>query len=472
MDSPRSTQGPSPDAHLLHRLDHSRFTGRHARIYLTALSGHFFDGFAINMTGFVLPGIIATFALSEAQAGAVSSALFAGMLVGAALAGMVSDRLGRLFPLAGSVLLFAAFSLLAAFAPDYAVLIVARVVMGMGLGAEIAIVLPYITEFVPNTKRGPLISTATACWFIGLPVASLVAIGLVPTVGWRSLFVVAAIPLLIGLLMATTMPESVRYLLRRDRRDQAERIVDALCRPHPAAPPLPQAGTVAHEGAAGSVRSLLADSYRRYTISIWVMELCGGAFLYGLSTWLPTVLKSRGSGLLSSFAYTGIITAAGVAGALLGGQVVNKLGRRWLLGPVYLLSALLCLLWGVVQGTVAVVAVGAAATFVGSGVAGSTLFVYAAELYPTANRATGLGWAAAWQKAGGLIMPVTVGFVLSMNLPSYVFFVLFAVITAIGGLAGVIATFETRGKTVEQITAELTARSAAGSGLHAESISS
>lgn len=472
MDSLRSTPSHSRDAELLHRLDNSSFTARHARIYLTALSGHFFDGFTINLTGFVLPGIIATFALSEAEAGAVSSALFAGMLVGAALAGPVSDRLGRRFPLAASIIVFAGFSLLAGFAWNYPVLILARVVMGMGLGAEIAIVLPYITEFVPNTKRGPLISTATACWIIGLPIAALVAIGLVPAASWRSMFVVAAIPLLIGLLVATTMPESVRYLLRRNRREQAERIVDELCRPHPSAPSRPQTHIVNHEGAVGSIRGLLKGSYLRYTISLWIMELCGGAFLYGLSTWLPTVLKSRGIGLLSSFAYTGIITAAGVAGALVAGQAVNHIGRRWALGPGFLLSALLCLLWGAMHGTVAVIAVGAAATFVGSGFAGSTLFVYASELYPTANRATGLGWAAAWQKAGGLVMPVTAGFVLSLHLSSYVFFVLFAVISAIGGITGVVATFETRGKTVEEISADLSARSTARSNLTAGSVSS
>jgi putative MFS transporter len=188
---------------------------------------------------------------------------------------------------------------------------------------------------------------------------------------------------------------------------------------------------------------------------MWVMEVCAGGFLYGLSTWLPTVLKSRGIGLLSSFAYTGIITASGVAGAVVAGQLVNRIGRRWALAPAFLLSGLLCLVWGAVSGTSAVVLTGALATFFGSGVAGSTLFVYASELYPTANRATGLGWAAAWQKVGGLLMPVTVGFVLSWHASSYVFFVLFAVISGIAAIAGVVATLETRGRTVEQIAAEL-----------------
>jgi MFS transporter, putative metabolite:H+ symporter len=96
--------------------------------------------------------------------------------------------------------------------------------------------------------------------------------------------------------------------------------------------------------------------------------------------------------------------------------------------------------------------------FFGSGIVGSALFVYAGELYPTSSRATGLGWAAAYQKLGGLIAPLVVGMVLSKHIDSASFFVLFAVIAAIGGLSGLIATFETRGKNVEQIAADLALR--------------
>lgn len=442
-------------ARLLGRLDHSRLTARHARIYSTAVCGHFFDGFAINMTGFVLPGVIATFALTSTQAGLMSSALFAGMLVGAAVAGTVSDRLGRRFPLAAAVLVFGAFSVLAGLAWSYPVLVAARALQGVGLGAEIAVVLPYIAEFMPTRARGPAITMATACWLIGLPVAAGAAILLVPALSWRSMFFVGAIPVVVAGVIAASLPESVRFLLRCGRDAQASAIVDSIARPADVTEPARTGPGPVDTGAAGSVRNLVRRPYLRYTVAVWVMELCAGAFLYGLSTWLPTVLKSRGVNLESGFAYTGIITAAGVAGAVVAGRLVNQVGRRWALAPGFLLSGALCLVWGAVGGTESVVLVGALATFFGSGVAGSTLFVYAGELYPTSHRATGLGWAAAWQKAGGLVMPVTVGLVLSWRPPSYVFFVLFAVISVVAGVAGLIATFETRGKSVEQITDEI-----------------
>jgi putative MFS transporter len=127
-------------------------------------------------------------------------------------------------------------------------------------------------------------------------------------------------------------------------------------------------------------------------------------------------------------------------------------GRRSTIGIAFLLSGALCLWWGAASTTVPVIVLGCIATFFGSGFAGSTLFVYASELYPTFNRATGLGWAAAWQKVGGLVIPTVIGWVLALHSSSYIFFVLFAVISILAGAAGLLATFETRGKTIEQIT--------------------
>ncbi|GHH87961.1 MFS transporter [Streptomyces sulfonofaciens] len=467
---PRDRATTTSPAQLLGRLDHSAFTRRHGVIYGTALVGHFLDGFAINLTGVVLPGVIPAFHLSSKEAGYLSSVLFAGMLVGAAVAGVVSDRLGRKVPLAVCLLVFGGFSVLAACAWDYPSLMTARFCQGIGLGAEIAVVLPYITEFVPVRHRAPLVTSATAAWLIGLPVAAVVGAALVPALSWRAMFVVGTAPVLVSLVMLAVLPESVRYLLRRGRLDEARKTVDSLTagqaqdpQEAPAAAAQAPAGAPPEEEGsartpAGSVRRLLSARYARYTLSLWFMELCAGAFLYGLSTWLPSVLEKRGNSLLGSLTYTAIITATGVAGALIAGHLASRIGRRLTIGVSFVVSGLFCLLWGAVDATTAVVVLGCCATFFGSGLAGSTLFVYASELYPTAGRATGLGWAAAWQKAGGLIIPTVIGWILATHAPGYVFFVLFAGVSVLAGLSGLLVTFETRGRTVEEIAAQIAVR--------------
>lgn len=445
---------------MIRRLDNSAFTSRHALIYFVLLAGHFFDGYLINVTGVVIPGASKSFHIGSGEIGWFSTALFSGMLGGAAISGIVSDRLGRKYPLVASIFIFSAFSLVAAFAGSYAVLLTARVCQGIGLGAEIAIVLPYIAEFAPAKHRGPMVALATAGWLVGLPVAAGIATWVIPSMTWRGMFIIGTVPVLAGIAVAVVVPESVRYLLMRNRDAEAARVVDRLA-PGPvpdAAPPEAEAD-VPSQGTAGAVWDLLRPTYLAYTLAIWLMALCAGAFLYGLGTWLPTVLEHQGTGLLRSFTYTAIISSVGVAGSILASQTINRLGRRWVLAPAFLISGVFCLLWGAVSGTVAIVVLGSLATFFGSGIAGSTLFAYSAELYPTTIRATGLGWNAAWQKAGGLIIPTIIGYILALHTSTYAFFVLFAVISFVAGLAGLV-TVETRGKTVEQITADLTSRRA------------
>jgi MFS transporter, putative metabolite:H+ symporter len=249
----------------------------------------------------------------------------------------------------------------------------------------------------------------------------------------------------------------VRYLLRRGRQEDALRIVDRLC---PDSRGVTGDLTAVHSAPlepVGSLRTLVGRSYLRYTVALWLMEVCGGAFLYGLSGWLPSVLEGQGIGLLKSFGYTAIITAVGVVGSVLAGQLINRIGRRVVLGVSFLVSGLLCFVWGTASAAVAVVVLGSLATFFGSGLGGATLFAYASELYPTSSRATGIGWAAAMQKVGGLVMPVLVGVVLAMHTSHYAFFVLFGIISIVAGLTALAATFETRGKTVEEVAREVAA---------------
>jgi MFS transporter, putative metabolite:H+ symporter len=460
---------PADSGGLINRLDRSAFTSKHALIYAVLLVGHFFDGYLINVTGVVIPGASKAFHIGSGEAGWFSTALFAGMLGGAAIAGIASDRLGRKYPLAVSIFIFAAFSLVAVFAGDYPMLLAARVCQGIGLGAEIAIVLPYIAEFASARHRGPMVALATAAWLVGLPVAAGIATWVVPAMTWRGMFIIGTVPVLAAAAVIAVVPESVRYSLSRGRVTAAARVVDRLASaPDPATAPGPASAepamatrATATEAAgprtAGAVWDLLHPAYLPYTLAIWVMALCAGAFLYGLGSWLPIVLEKEGTSLLHSFTYTAIISAVGVIGSIVASQAINRLGRRKVLAPAFAISGVFCLLWGAVSGTVAIVVLGSLATFFGSGIAGSTLFAYSAELYPTTIRATGLGWNAAWQKAGGLIIPTIIGYILAMHTSKYAFFVLFAVISFAAGIAGLV-TVETRGKTVEQITAVLAAR--------------
>ncbi len=103
---------------LTQRLDASRFTWRHARLYGITISGKFFDGFDATMLGVILPGIVATFGLSKLAASTLASSAFFGMFVGAVISGFIADHIGRRATLMLAISEFSIFSFAAAFSPS------------------------------------------------------------------------------------------------------------------------------------------------------------------------------------------------------------------------------------------------------------------------------------------------------------------------------------------------------------------
>ena len=206
---------------LFASLDQSAFTKRHAWLYTLIMVAHLTDGFDLLMLGVVLPGIIATFKLTPPQAGFLASSVFFGMTIGAVSITYLADRIGRKKAIVLCVFLYSTFSLLAGFAWDYTSIVTMRFLQGLGLGAEVPIVLTYLLEFVPSRRRGILSAGAISLWqFAGL-FAALIAIVIIPAFSWRGMFVLAAISSFLLILILTYIPESGRYLLQKDKNAEA-----------------------------------------------------------------------------------------------------------------------------------------------------------------------------------------------------------------------------------------------------------
>ena len=433
-------------------LDRSELTGRHFALYSLVVLGHLFDGFDINMIGLVLPGIRRDFGLSPVDVGYLASSVFIGMLVGSVVIGMLADRIGRKRSLIFAVGFYGVTSLAAAFAPGYRSLMAIRVVEGFGLGAEVPLVFTYLSEFMPERRRGVLLASSVFFWQGASFVSSLVAIYVIPAFGWRGMFVVGAVPSFLLVLLFARLPESVRFLIARGRLEEAERITRRLST---VAPDTMSATALTPAPLAASLGDLLRRGYLRATLSIWIMQFCGGAVFVGLAVWLPSVFVRMGFPLVRSFLFTAAITGAGALGNIGGGLLLDRIGRRPTLAAFFLLGGALMLAWGLAQSGPAIVALGAITAFFGAGGAGGPLFTYTSEVYPTRFRGAGTGWAAGWQRIGGIVAPVLLGSLLTAQAGAYAFFVAMAVALLVGGIAVLALGTETRNKSLEQIGAEL-----------------
>ena len=221
MAQPARSAGTS----VLTALDGQKSTAFLFRLTLLATLGGFLFGYdtsnigsALNFVPYNLKGLAEGYLVSGASLGAAA---------GAILAGPLADRYGRKVLLIVDAGIYAVGSILSAITPDAAVLLIARTLIGIAIGADSAIATAYIAEYAPKDRRGSLSLLQQWMITVGILVAYLVALiifGVWPnaaaSVGWRLVLGLGAVPALLGLALRTSMPESPRWLLRHGKYDQ------------------------------------------------------------------------------------------------------------------------------------------------------------------------------------------------------------------------------------------------------------
>ena len=193
---------------------------------------------AVGNTGAALPYMLAqgffpgtsSQALSEALFGGVTLAL-AGYPVGAISLSYLGDRIGRRPVMIASVLLTAVGELAQALSPNYMVWDAFRFLTGCGIGADLALVITYLSEMSPSAKRGTYVNNTYIAGWIGAGFGALLATQIVvhdPTTGWRIAFGVGGALALVALALRSRAPESVRYLAKAGKFEEADKLVSSM----------------------------------------------------------------------------------------------------------------------------------------------------------------------------------------------------------------------------------------------------
>ena len=213
------------------------------------------DAAEVLVLGFALPSIIGEFGITTTQGGLTVTATFAGMLVGAWFWGTISDYIGRRTGFQLTVLIFALFGLLSAFAPSWELLLILRFVTGFGLGGALPLDFSLYSEFLPTENRGRNLVILESFWALGTIVAAGLAWLLVPSFGWRPLLASSAVAAALVLWIRRSIPESPRYLAISGKRDEAREILAGIATAGPrpsrnwslasgrAGPPSPSCGS-------------------------------------------------------------------------------------------------------------------------------------------------------------------------------------------------------------------------------------
>jgi len=397
---------PAPDALTrTQRLDRLPVTPKHRRLLLGSGVGWALDAMDIGLVSFVIAALAEHWELDKTTTSWIASAGFVGMAIGASLAGLLADRIGRRQVFAATLVIYGLATGASALAGSVAVLLVFRFITGLGLGGELPVASTLVSEFSPRRVRGRMVVLLEAFWAVGWILAALIGTFVVSQGenGWRWGLALGAVPALYAIYVRLGLPESVRFLEAAGRHDEAEAVVRSFEEQ--------AAGRLDHgtpeEPAPAPEGGLWGPALRRRTLAFWVVWFCVSLAYYGAFIWIPSLLVAQGFTLVKSFTFTLVITLAQLPGYAAAAWLIEVWGRRATLASFLAGSAVSAFLYGAAGAPWQIIAAGCLLSFFNLGAWGA-LYAIGPELYPTAIRATGTGAGAAFGRIGSIIAPLVV----------------------------------------------------------------
>ena len=443
-------------AELVARLETLPFSKWHRDFFILGFLGVMFDAADFALFGAALPPIAREFGLGPAQSGLLATVGLIGAFAGALFWGTVSDYVGRRTSFSATIGIFALFTGLVAASWNIASLAVFRFLSNFGLGGEVPVTATLGAEFSPSRIRGAMAGNLLTAFPVGLIVAAVLSLSILPTFGWRALFAVGIVPAILLFFVRRYMPESVRFLLSKGRVREAEQTVahietEALGRQRTAGElqSMPQVRPELAVKTGITVLELFTEGRALRTVLIWIVSFGFFWSSNGILFMLPTILTQQGIPLTRAIAYQLVQAIGGVLGYTACSFLIDRYGRRPVLFLYYFVGAFFHLWFAMSTGLTTF----AAAFFVGwvnPGVYGST-GVYVGELHPTHIRATAVGWFFGIGRIGSFLVPTMVGLMIAYGWGKYTLY-MFALSFLIASVALILIGIETKGRVLEEIT--------------------
>jgi putative MFS transporter len=330
-----------------------------------------------------------------------------------------------------------------------------RLLLGFGMGMEFPVAQSMVSELMPADKRGRYIALLEGFWPIGFIASGLLIYFVLQISDWHTVFILQAIPAIFVLVIRRIVPESPRWLASHGQSDRAEQVMQEIeskvttrLDGKQLPPATPQAIAVAAESA--TISTLFSGIYAKRTTMLWMLWFFALIGFYGLTTWLGALLQAKGFPVTKSVFYTIMISLAGIPGFLFSAWLVESWGRKATLVLNLLGGATACYFYGNAADQTQLIVAGLCMQFFLFGM-WSALYAYTPELYPTAVRATGTGFASAVGRIGSLIGPYVIGVILPTTGQAGVF-ALGAGAFVIAALSVLVLGEETKGRTLESIS--------------------
>ncbi|TQS88916.1 MFS transporter [Arthrobacter sp. TS-15] len=398
-----------------------------------------FDGYDLVIYGTVLPGLLSDAgqigAFDAGMAGLLGSWALIGVLVGSLVCGAVGDFFGRRRLMLLGIAWFSIGMFITALTTTVSSFGAMRFITGLGLGVVIATAGATMAEFAPAGRR----HVYNAVVYSGIPAggvfASVMGILLLDDVGWRGLFMVGALPLVLLLPIAWfKLPESPRWLLARGREQEA------LAAAQRTGVPLVEERIIQQIGAAPQKTGFAAVFSRQFALAsvlLGLMSFSGLLLTYGLNTWLPKIMEGYGYGRTYSLFFPLALNLGAVVGALLASRVADKTGPQRVIAGTFVLAAITLVLmtFGFPLPLLFVFI-----ALAGVGTLGTQVLIYGfqSNYFTTNARAAGVAWCASLGRLGGIFGPIIGGWLAAAGIGGSTAFYIYGGVALFGAIVTVL----------------------------------
>ena len=382
------------------------------RAILLLSFGMFFELYDLLFSGYIAPSLVKTGLLTPTTPGLFGTtgvagfiaALFTGLFIGTILCGFLADIFGRRTIFTASLIWYTAANVMVALQNDAFGLDLWRLISGIGLGLEMVTIGAYLSELAPKSMRGQAFACSQAIGFSSVPIISFLAYELVPIApfgmaGWRWIVLIGALAAVLIGFLRFALPESPRWLARKGRLAEADRVLSAIERQVEAdtGKPLPAPEAAQPVSAASGFADLWVSPVRGRVIMMSVFNIFQTVGFYGFGNWVPSLLVKQGITISTSLGYTTLIALAAPIGPLLGFFIGDRIERKFIIVTASLAIVVFGLVFGSTRDAALIIAMGAGLTLANN-IMSYSFHAYQQELFPTGIRARAAGFVYSWSR--------------------------------------------------------------------------
>lgn len=419
------------------------------------------DAMEMMILSILAPALHCDWLLNEWQKASITTVVFMGMMLSGAIWGKLCDMYGRKTCLILCTLFTFYFGMLSALSPIFAWILILRGLVGFGIGGAPQAVVLY-AEFLPSKHRAKCVILTNVFWSIGAVTEVLLAILVMPTLGWRWLLGFSALPLLVFSVFCSWLPESVRYLLASGQETAAEETLKRIAKENKTALPEGKLKVPKRDGRRGHLVDLLAPEHRRTTLILWFIWFANAFSYYGIVL-LTTEMFQIGNACkaveakkqqIAPFCYLKCLTFqdyvdlmyttfAEFPGLFITMAIIELIGRKKTMALQFSVFSFFTYLLNIcVSRKILIFFLFGARCFISGAFQAS--YVYTPEYYPTNSRAIGLGTCSAMARIGAIITPFIAQVLLKVS--PYAAISIYGTVALMAAVACLCLPVETKGR--------------------------